>query len=215
MVHMAGWSPSYLEGIDLGDSVRAGVHNMSMLKGFTRWKITRADLATFESGGFDFVYCIGVLHHLEHPEKGFAAVLRNVKKGGKFHCWVYALEGNAVIRAIVEPLRKISSSLPWWLNKYAIALPLSVPFYLVSRTVALLKDNSLIKRMPLYSYLKWISDRDFRFHHHVAFDQLVSPRTIYIGRNTIDAWLGDPDIQDKYVIFRNGNSWKFGGRKKQ
>jgi len=46
---------------------------------------------------------------------------------------------------------------------------------------------------------------------------LVTPQTAYIRRTAVDEWLHyHPDIYpgSTYVIFRNGNSWKFGGRKR-
>ena len=51
------------------------------------------------------------------------------------------------------------------------------------------------------------------FFRHVAFDQLVTPRTVYIDRATIVRWLRHGSIEpgSTYVLMRNGNSWKFGG----
>jgi hypothetical protein len=44
---------------------------------------------------------------------------------------------------------------------------------------------------------------------------LVTPKTTYIRRETIEEWLkGYPNVDQKstYIEMRNGNSWKFGGR---
>ena len=67
--------------------------------------------------------------------------------------------------------------------------------------------------MPLYDYSLWIAEREFAFFRHVAFDQLVTPRTVYIDRATVERWLADPRVEPgtAYVVMRNGNSWKFGG----
>jgi hypothetical protein len=49
----------------------------------------------------------------------------------------------------------------------------------------------------------------------VAFDQLVTPQTRFVARHEIEAWLAvrrRVDADSVYVIARNGNSWKFGGR---
>jgi hypothetical protein len=53
------------------------------------------------------------------------------------------------------------------------------------------------------------------FFRHVAFDQLVTPQTIYIEKTTIESWLklnNRVNQKSTYIIFRNGNSWKFGGK---
>lgn len=214
LVHMTGWSPGRVEGVDLGDSVKSANRNMAAT-GFKDWSITRADLTTFTSEGFDLVYCIGVLHHLAQPRKGLDAVVRNTKPGGRFHCWVYAREGNAVIRYFVEPLRRLCSRLPWWFTKYFVATPLAVPYFFYAKCLARLPRWNVLERLPLYAYSLWIARRSFDFFRHVAFDQLVTPRTVYIPRETIEEWLRGYDSLDPgstYLIFRNGNSWKFGGR---
>jgi len=212
LVHVLGWNPEFVEGVDLGDSVNSARRNAGRT-GRAGWKVTQGDLVTFQSKGSDLVYSIGVLHHLKDPHAGFQAVLRNVSPGGRFHCWVYAKEGNLVVRLLVEPLRRIFSRFPWWFTKYLVATPLAVPFYLYGKAVALLGDNALGNAFPLASYMRWIAKREFSFFRHVAFDQLVTPQTCYIDRATVENWLkADHRIGDTYMIFRNGNSWKFGGR---
>ena len=215
MVHMAAWQPTYLEGVDLGDSVASAEQNLSLTP-FKNWKVTKDDLTTFKSSGFDLVYCIGVLHHLKNPKDGFDSVVRNTVPGGKFHCWVYAREGNGVIVYIVDPIRKVASRLPWWFTKYFLATPLVVPFYVYAKLLNFLPKCSWLKHLPLYEYSLWIAKRNFMFFRHVAFDQLVTPQTAYIPRATIESWLQDPEVdpQSTYVIMRNGNSWKFGGTKR-
>ena len=215
LIHAIAWQPSFFEGVDLGDSVLSAEKNLKE-SGFKNWKITKQDLVKFESTGFDFVFSIGVLHHLKEPKLGFDSVVRNTSKGGRFHCWVYAREGNGVIVWIVDPIRKVVSKLPWWFTKYLVATPLVVPYYLYAKVLASLPACSFLKRFPLYEYSLWISKREFAFFRHVAFDQLVTPRTAYIPRATVDSWLRqDPRIDQKtiYIIRRNGNSWKFGGRR--
>jgi SAM-dependent methyltransferase len=182
--------------------------------GFQSFKVTQADMIDFESDGFDIVYSIGVLHHLKEPFAGFESVVRNTKPGGKFHCWVYANEGNKVIIHLVDPIRKIASKLPWWVTKYMIALPLVIPFYFYAKIIS---KSKIFASMPLHQYSCWISNREFGFFRHVAFDQLVTPQTAYLSKATIEKWLSESDEiaeNSTYVIFRNGNSWKFGGMKK-
>ena len=211
MVHVLKWGPVYLEGIDLGKSVLSAEKN---LINFKNCKITKADLVDFRGENFDVVYCIGVIHHLKFPEKGFESVIKNTKKGGKFHVWVYAREGNGLIVYIVDPIRKIASKLPWWFTKYFLATTLVIPYYLYAKLVNLFKKFSIIKKLPLYEYNLWIAKREFSFFRHVAFDQLVTPQTIYIKKETIKEWLDKCEEIDKssvYIIKRNGNSWKFGG----
>lgn len=216
LVHMATWEPDYLEGVDLGGSVTAAQKNLK-LTGFKNWKITQADLTEYTSEGYDLVYSIGVLHHLKEPKKGLDSVIANVKQGGRFHCWVYAKEGNALIICLVDPLRKIASKLPWWVTKYLLAAPLVVPYYFYAKLISWFDAVIPLKWLPLYEYSLWIAKREFAFFRHVAFDQLVTPQTAYISKVTILTWLDSYSNLDRdsiYLLMRNGNSWKFGGQLK-
>jgi SAM-dependent methyltransferase len=217
LYHMATFGPSRLSGVELGNTLDTARRNLSHLPP-GMLELRQGDLTRIDMGQFDLVYSIGVLHHLKSPEAGFRAVLRHTRPGGRFHCWVYAHEGNAVVRHLVEPLRKIASRLPWWFTKYALAVPLVIPYFLYAKLVKALfperASDGLSGKIPLFHYSQWIAKREFAFFHHVAFDQLVSPQTVYIPRSTVNEWMSHPriDPDSTYIIFRNGNSWKFGGR---
>ena len=214
MVHVLRWSPAWLDGIDLGAAVVSAENNLAA-SGHANWSLRKEDLTTFASNGYDIVYSIGVLHHLADPRRGFDSVLRNTRAGGRFHCWVYAREGNAIVILVVEPIRRLAARLPWWLTKYGIATPLVFPYFLYARLLAALPRWPVLRSLPLYEYSLWIAKREFAFFRHVAFDQLVSPRTVYLDRSTVEGWLASDERivpGSTYVVMRNGNSWKFGGR---
>lgn len=215
MVHVADWQPSHLDGVDLGDSVITARKN---LEDYSNVTVIQDDLVTYKANdSYDLVYCIGVLHHLQNPHAGFESIVRNTRPGGKFHCWVYAEEGNGVVMIFVEPIRKFVSRLPWWFTKHLLATPLVFPFYLYAKLLRRLPHTQLLARLPLYEYAIYMANREFGFFHHMAFDQLVTPQTAYIPKSTIESWLqSDSEIQagSTYIIMRNGNSWKFGGVRK-
>lgn len=222
LFHTAGWAPSRLIGVDLGDSVLSARANMQRQPN-PNWEVVKADLTTYESGDNDVVYCIGVIHHLKEPRAGFDALVRNAAPGGRFHGWVYAHEGNWVIRTFLEPIRRVACRLPWWVNKYLVATPLVVPYYLYAKVIAGLHwlapalADRVLGWLPLYEYSLWIAKRGFLFFRHVAFDQLVTPQTVYHSRAEIESWLqSDQRVlpESTYIISRNGNSWKFGGQVK-
>lgn len=221
LYHVAACQPSRLSGIELGDTHEQARKNLSHVPEGVL-DLHRGDLTTAELGQFDLVYCIGVLHHLDDPRAGFEAVLRHTRPGGRFHCWVYAEEGNGVVVHVVDPIRKVACHLPWWLTKYGVALPLAVPYYAYAKGLRALSAsgsrsvNRLVSLLPLADYSRWIAQRSFPFFHHVAFDQLVTPQTHYVSRDVVGSFLAHPDVdpESTYVIFRNGNSWKFGGRRR-
>jgi hypothetical protein len=103
--------------------------------------------------------------------------------------------------------------LPWWVTKYLVATPLVLPYYFYAKALRAFRDVACLRKAPLYDYSLWIAQRDYVFFRHVAFDQLVTPQTAYLDKATIESWLGHPRVEpgSAYLIFRNGNSWKFGG----
>ena len=212
--HVGACHPARLVGVELGDTLDQTRQNLAHLPDGLL-ELHRGDLTRVRLGAFDVVYCIGVLHHLAAPEEGFHAVLRHTRPGGRFHCWVYAEEGNSVVIHVVDPIRRVASRLPWWVTKYGVALPLTLPYFVYAKSLRHVPP-ALAHRMPLGAYSRWIGERDLRFFHHVAFDQLVTPRTVYLSRQTVDRWHAHPDVEpgSTYVVRRNGNSWKFGGRRR-
>ncbi len=215
LYHAAAAKPARLVGVELGDTLERARQNLSHLPA-GMLELHQGDLTKVDLGRFDVVYCVGVLHHLAEPHAGFEAVLRHTRPGGRFHCWVYAEEGNDVVIHLVDPIRRVASKLPWWMTKYGVALPLTVPYFVYAK---LLKraPAGVADRFPLGAYSQWIAQRDFGFFHHVAFDQLVTPQTRYLPRREVAAWLRHPlvDPDSTYLVQRNGNSWKFGGRRKE
>ena len=54
------------------------------------FKQMKLEEATQLEGEFDFINCVGVLHHLPEPEKGIQAIAKKLKPGGILHIFVYA-----------------------------------------------------------------------------------------------------------------------------
>jgi SAM-dependent methyltransferase len=220
LAHIGTYGPARLAGVELGSTHEKTLRNTRHLPP-GMLDLHSGDLTAVNLGHFDVVYCIGVLHHLDDPRAGFESVLRHTRPGGRFHCWVYAEEGNAVVIRIVDPIRRVVCRLPWWATKYGVALPLAIPYFGYAKAVKRLLrlDGGVaraVSRLPLAAYSNWIAERPFPFFHHVAFDQLVTPQTRYLSRETVDSFLEHPDVDPAsvYVVHRNGNSWKFGGRRR-
>ena len=79
----------------------------------------------FPPDSFDFIYSLGVLHHLPDPEKGFQTLLPLLRAGGFLNIYLYwNLEGEAVWRRvaleIVTQARHITTRLPHALLKKII-----------------------------------------------------------------------------------------------
>lgn len=67
------------------------------------------DLPTMELDNFDYINCSGVLHHLENPKQGLAALNSALKENGAMSIMVYGKYGRTAIYMIQELMRRINS----------------------------------------------------------------------------------------------------------
>jgi SAM-dependent methyltransferase len=61
------------------------------------------------SGDLDFVFAIGVLHHIPDTDPVVTAALKSLRRGGRFAAWLYGREGNTLYLLLVRSL--------WWLTR--------------------------------------------------------------------------------------------------
>jgi len=116
-------------------------------------------------------------------------------------------------------LRALTARLPWWATRYGAALAVAVLGFSYARGLRALRRlgaGHWLRRLPQAEYCLEIADRDFAFFHHLATDFLVALRTVYIERARVERWLAHPEVEpgSTYLVHRNGNSWKFGGRRR-
>jgi SAM-dependent methyltransferase len=211
--HWARIGPARLAGVDLGDAVEAARARLADLPGGVL-DLRRGDLAIADLGEHDLAYCIGVIHHLQDPHRGFLALLRHTAPGGCFHGWVYAREGNGLALRAVDAIRRACARLPWWAVKWGPGLAIGTALRVAAKLLRVL-PGSVAPRLPAGRYLRSLGDRDFAFFHFLATDFLVARHTVYLDRPTLESWLRHPQVDPRtvYLIHRNGNSWTFGGRR--
>lgn len=202
--YAAGWGADRVVGIDLSDAVFAARRRVG-----ERVDVIQADLhrPPFAPGTFDLAYSIGVLHHLEDPEAGFAAVAAMVRPGGMVFAWVYGRENNGWIVTLVDPVRKhLLPRLPRLVLKWGVAWPAAALLW------PLVRLATRRPRLPYRPYLRWLSERDFAFLHGVVFDHLVAPTSHYVRRDEFAAWFERAGLEDVQITWRNRNSWRGLGR---
>ncbi len=214
--HWANVGPSRLSGCDLAETIETIPGKLTALPP-ERLHLERGDLTSADMGPHDLAYCIGVLHHLQDPEKGFAALLRHTKPGGRFHAWVYAWEGNGFVRAVVEPMRRLGALLPFWVTQWVFAALIALPLFVYSRLVRAVEgaSPSAARALPAGEYVLSHARRDLGFFRFLAIDFLVARHTVFLDRPTLERWLRDPAVapDSVYLQHHRGNAWRFGGRR--
>ncbi len=87
--------------IDLGPAVEVARRNTEQVG---EVQVVQADLhrPPFALESFDFIYSIGVLHHLPDPEQAFQNLLRYLKREGEIQIYLYwEPEGQPIKRALL------------------------------------------------------------------------------------------------------------------
>ncbi|MFQ5857812.1 MAG: class I SAM-dependent methyltransferase [Anaerolineae bacterium] len=154
----------------------------------------------------DFVFAIGVLHHIPDPAPVVEAVFRALRPGGRIVIWVYGLEGNELYLAFVRPLRKITTRLPHILLTglcWSLCLALDV-YILLARVLP----------VPMRGYVRGPLAKVTRSTRHlVIYDQLKPAYAKYYKENEVIALLRAGGFEGVSLYHRHWNSWTATARK--
>ncbi len=187
--------------VDVDDrSLAAARRNLS---GFPKVEVRRQSAYDIEEADtFDIAFSIGVIHHLEFPEKALAAMARSVKPGGQVAVWVYGYENNEWIVTFLNPLRKaLFSKLPIGFVHFLSLLPTAVLWLLLRLGFGRIEYFRLI--------------RSFGFAHlrSIVFDQMLPIIANYWRKDEVETLLEGAGLVDIDIRWVNQMSWAAVGRK--
>ncbi|MDA8243094.1 MAG: class I SAM-dependent methyltransferase [Elusimicrobia bacterium] len=190
-----------LNAVDVAKEHNRGKANVSFVE---------ADIAEMDLGRqFDVVFCIGVVHHTDDPDKTVRNLARHTRPGGRLILWVYSKEGNALVEHAVEPLRKLllagmSRESLLRLSRL-ITLLMYVPIY----TVYLLP----LRFLPFYEYFGNFRRMTFYRNALNVFDKLNAPQVQFISGERARGWLPEKEFRDVHISPYKGVSWRVSGTK--
>jgi SAM-dependent methyltransferase len=151
---------------------------------------------------FDIAFSIGVIHHLEDPDRALRGMYTALKPGGMMLVWLYGIENNEWIVRYFNPLRRfLFSKLPLPLV-YALSFPATALLWL------LLKVG-----IGRTEYMQMIRRFSFRHLRAIVYDHMI-PRiaNYYTKAEAIDL-LGNAGLVDVTATWVNEMSWTVTGRK--
>jgi SAM-dependent methyltransferase len=145
---------------------------------------------------FDIVFSIGVIHHLEFPERALAGMVRAAKPGGRVIIWVYGRENNLWFLWMLNPLRKLLFS---W-------APIQLVHHLSLYPAILLWSALRIgaARIEYFSLLRRLS---FRHLRSIVFDQMLPRIAHYWPRQAVIELLQNAGLEDVEIAWVNEMSW--------
>lgn len=159
-------------------------------------------------GGYDYVFSIGVLHHIPDPHPVVAAAFKALRPGGRMLVWLYGQEGNGLYLALTRPLRTITRRMP----HFALAFLVWMLYPLLALYIALCRRLPL----PMAAYMREVIGRmspDKR--RLVIYDQLNPAYAKYYSRSEAERLLSDHGFGEVRAFHRHGYSWTVIGTKPQ
>lgn len=93
-------------GVDLSEENVAAARKRFAAAPHARFQQENLLGLSLESDSFDFVYCIGVLHHTEAPEQAFRELVRVLRPGGRLYVGVYGRGG--LFNEVAVPAMKLA-----------------------------------------------------------------------------------------------------------
>jgi glycosyltransferase involved in cell wall biosynthesis/SAM-dependent methyltransferase/uncharacterized protein YbaR (Trm112 family) len=200
--------------IDLGPAVGVAQRNT---EGAGDVQVVQADLHNppFASESFDFIYSLGVLHHLPDPENAFQNLLRYLKPGGHIQIYLYWHPERRPVKAMllagVSLARKLTTRLPHS-AVHVLAYPFAAtafllfvwPYRLMRSAPAL---RNLAEQLPMKQY----ANLPFRVCVNDQLDRFSAPIEFRYRRAEVESFLERGSLESIDVAENYG--WVGTGRK--
>ncbi len=205
------FSPELIVGVDYSEAIELAYERTKLLDNVL---LIQADITKLpiKESFFDYIYSLGVIHHILEPKKAINSLRRTVKKDGNINFWVYSKEGNKIYLFFYKIIsfftKKINDYFKWILS-----LIISVFIYPYMKVCVLLSKISEKNFLPLQEYMKFISGLGFKILRLVIYDQLIPQIAYYPTKEELLNWVDFDDLKISHLDMRTNNSWRIGLRK--
>ena len=183
----------FIEAIDPSDSVFSASQNLAAFKNI---RVTKAGVGNipFPDQSFDFVYCLGVLHHIPDTSAALRKCYEKLKTNGRFLFYLYYnFENRGIIFKLIFHIsslfRFVISRLPKKLKHFIcdlIAALVYLPITWFSTMISLFSEK-IASQIPLSYYRK----TSFEIMRNDSLDRFGTPLEKRFSKNEIEKMLKD------------------------
>jgi SAM-dependent methyltransferase len=178
--------------------------NIEQPEKVTCLKITGDQLPNL--GNLDYVFSIGVLHHIPDPKPVVEAAFKALRPGGGHLVWLYGREGNRLYLSIIKPLRIITKRLPHFLLSTLV-------WFIHVPTVFYVRLCHKIP-LPLRKYFLLVFGKmSPEKQRLIIYDQLNPSYAKYYTRFEAEKLLSEGNFENIQIHHRHGYSWTVIGTK--
>ena len=205
----------FIEAVDPSDAIaKASIFNKDIEN--IRWTQASVDNIPFVDNSFDFVFSLGVLHHIPDTQQALTDAVKKLKPGGYFLLYLYyALDNRGLAYKILfklsHLLRFVISKLPGFLKRVIcdiIALFIYFPLVSIARIMKLVIGGDSYKKLPLSYY----HDKSFHIMRNDALDRFGTPLEQRFTKKEIENMMVKSGLSD--IKFSQGEPyWHALGKK--
>jgi SAM-dependent methyltransferase len=190
--------------VEPSDAFEVLIRNIVDPERVTCLKITGEQLAPY--GDLDYVFSIGVLHHVKDPGPIVKAVFGALRPGGRFLVWLYGKEGNTLYLSLLKPLRIITKHLP----HSVLATLVEIIYWPAAFYIKLCHRLYL----PMHGYLLSVFENMSPAKRKlIIYDQLNPSYAKYYTQKEAKGLLEEKGFKNVLVHHRHGYSWTVIGTK--
>lgn len=190
----------FVEAIDPSPAVFSAV---KLTEDKNNIRVTQAgvDNIPFADQSFDFIICLGVLHHLPNTENALIKAVKKLKTNGKFLLYLYYnLENRGLtfrlLFSFTNSLRKIISTFPSSLKFIAceiIAVIIYLPLiYFAGFLKIIFRNNDYYKIVPLSYYV----GKSYKVVRNDALDRFGTPLEKRFSKDQITEMMKKAGLED-------------------
>ena len=192
-------SPKKIYAIEPSESIEVAKKNNEYSEVEILFKKIPGQMINFNNE-IDYIFSIGVIHHIPEAEIVCKKVYESLKPKGKFVIWLYGKEGNELYLFIFNNLRKITRYMPdKFLNLFSIFLNLFLSIY-----IFFCKYLNLPLKNYMINVLKKCS---FEKRKYIIFDQLNPSYSKYYTKRDVETLLTKSGFKKFEIFNRHQYSW--------
>ncbi len=194
----------HVVALEPSDAFEVLCRNIKQPEKVTCLKITGDQLAAL--GNLDYIFSIGVLHHIPDPPPVVEAAIKALRPGGQFLVWLYGKEGNSLYLAFSRPLRVVTKHLP----HFVLAALVEILYWPLLIYMKLCPYLPLPLSGYIVSVLQKMTPKNRRL---IIYDQLNPAYAKYYSKSEAEALLVKGGFTDVQIHHRHGYSWTVIGTK--
>jgi len=194
----------HVVALEPSDAFEVLCRNIKQPEEVTCLKITGDKLPA--QGNLDYIFSIGVLHHIPDPKPVVEAAFRALRPGGRFLVWLYGKEGNGLYLALISPMRILTKRFPHLMLAFLVEI-MYWPLLLYIKFCHILP-------LPLKGYMLSVFEKmSPEKRRLIIYDQLNPSYAKYYTRQEAEKLFIDGKFKNVQTHHRHGYSWTVIGTK--